>query len=80
MKNGRRKEKQKIWHTDILKEVLENELKNAEVIIKDEVDDLKYEKVQSIAEILKRKTVAIKALEEKIVELETNTVNMRQNN
>ena len=79
MKNGRRKEKQKIWHTDILK-VLENELKNAEVIIKDEVDDLKYEKVQSIAEILKRKTVAIKALEEEIVELETNTVNMRQNN
>ena len=28
-----------IWN--ILKEVIENELKNAEVIMKDEVDDLK---------------------------------------
>ena len=30
-----------------------NELKNAEVIVKDEVDDLKYEILQSIAEVLK---------------------------
>ena len=29
---------------------MENELKNTEVIIKDEVDDLKYENLQSIAE------------------------------
>ena len=29
---------------------MENELKNTEVIMKDEVDDLKYENLQSIAE------------------------------
>ena len=57
----------------ILKEVIENELKNAKVIMKDEVDGLKYEKLQSIAEVLKRKTATRKALEEEIVELETNT-------
>ena len=34
----------------ILKEVMEKELKNTEVIMKDEVDDLKYENLQSIAE------------------------------
>ena len=62
----------------ILKEVIENELKNAEVIMKDEVDDLKYENFQSIAEVLKRKTAAIKTLEEEIVELETNTENMSE--
>ena len=38
---------------------IENELKNAEVIMKDEVDDLKYENLQSIAEVLKRKTAVI---------------------
>ena len=43
----------------ILKEVIENELKKAEVIMKDEVDDLKYENLQSIAEVLKRKTAVI---------------------
>ena len=44
----------------ILKEVVENELKKkAEVIMKDEVDDLKYENLQSIAEVLKRKTAVI---------------------
>ena len=57
----------------ILKEVIENELKNAKVIMKDEVDDLKYEKLKSIAEVLKRKTATRKTLEEEIVELETNT-------
>ena len=53
----------------ILKEVIENELKTAEVIMKDEVDDLKHENLQYIAEVLKRKTAAIKTLEEEIVEL-----------
>ena len=62
----------------ILKEVIENELKNAEVIMKEEVDDLKYEILESIAEVLKRKTAAIKELEKEIVELETNTENMSQ--
>ena len=62
----------------ILREVSENEFKNAEVIIKDEADDLKYENLQSIAEVLKRKTASIKTFEEQIVELETNTENMRQ--
>ena len=62
----------------ILKEVIENELKNAEVIMKEEVDDLKYENLESIAEVLKRKTAAIKTLEEEIVELKTNTENMSQ--
>ena len=47
MKNGGRKDKQKIWHTENLKKVIENELKNAEVM-------------QSIAEVLERKTAAIK--------------------
>ena len=62
----------------VLKEVIENELKKTEVIMKDEVDDLKYENLQSIAEVLKRKTASIKTLEEEIVELETNTENMSQ--
>ena len=62
----------------ILKEVLENELKNAEVIMEDQVDDLKYENLQSIAGVLERKTSAIKTLEEEIVELETSTENMRK--
>ena len=62
----------------ILKEVIENELKNTEVIMKDKVDDLKYENLQSIAEVLKRKTATIKALEEEIVELEITTENMSQ--
>ena len=53
----------------ILKEVIENELKTAEVIMKDEVDDLKHENLQYIAEVLKRKTAGIKTLEEEIVEL-----------
>ena len=60
----------------ILKEVIKNELKNAEAIMKDEVNDLKYENLQHIAEVLKRKTAAIKSLEEEIVELETSTENM----
>ena len=60
----------------ILKEVIKNELKNAEAIMKDEVNDLKYENLQPIAEVLKRKTAAIKSLEEEIVELETSTENM----
>ena len=60
----------------ILKEVIENELKNAKVIMKDEVDDLKYEKLKYIAEVLKRKTATRKTLEEEIVELETNTENI----
>ena len=34
----------------ILKEVIENELKNADVIMKDEVHNLKYENLRSIAE------------------------------
>ena len=46
--------------------------------MKGEVDDLKYENLKSIAEVLKRKTAAIKTLEEKIVELETNIENMSQ--
>ena len=46
--------------------------------MKDEVVDLKYKYLQSTAEVLKRKTAAIKTLEEEIVELETNTENMRQ--
>ena len=62
----------------ILKEVIENEFKKAEVIMKEEVDALKYENLESIAEVLKRKTAAIKTLEEEIVELETNTENMSQ--
>ena len=62
----------------ILKDVIENELKNTEVIKKDKVDDLKYENLQSAAEVLKRKTATIKALEEEIVKLETNTKNMKQ--
>ena len=53
-------------------------LKNAEAVMKDEVNDLKYENLQSIAEVLKRKTTAIKTLEEEIIELETNTENMGQ--
>ena len=61
----------------ILEEVIENELKNTEVM-KDKVDDLKYENLQSIAEVLKRTTAAIKSLEEEIVELEITTENMRQ--
>ena len=36
----------------ILQEVIENELQNTEVIVKDELDDLKYENLQSIAEVL----------------------------
>ena len=60
----------------ILKEAIENELKNAEGIMKD--DDFKYENLQYIADVLKRKTAAIKTLEEEIVELENNTENMRQ--
>ena len=44
--------------------------------MKDEVNDLKYENLQHIAEVLKRKTAAIKSLEEEIVELETSTENM----
>ena len=62
----------------ILKEVIENKLKYAEVIMEDEVWDLKYENLRSTAEVLKRKTSAIKMLEEEIVELETNTENMSQ--
>ena len=62
----------------ILKEVIENELKTAEVIMKDEVDDLKYENFQSIAEVLNRKTAAIETSEEEIVEIETNTEHMSQ--
>ena len=54
-KNGGRKDKQKRWHTENLKRTY-RELKNAEVIMKDEVDDYKYENFQSIAEVLKRKT------------------------
>ena len=46
--------------------------------MKGEVDDLKYENLKSIAEVLKRKTAAIKTLEEEIVELETNIENMSQ--
>ena len=57
----------------ILKEFIENKLKKTEVIMKDEIDDLKYENLQSIAEVLNRKTTAIKTLGEEIVELETNT-------
>ena len=38
----------------ILKDVIENELKNTEVIKKDKVDDLKYKNLQSAAEVLKR--------------------------
>ena len=49
----------------ILKEVIENELTKDEVIMKDDevimkVDDLKYENLQSVAGVLKRKTTAIK--------------------
>ena len=49
----------------ILKEVIENELTKGEVIMKDDevimkVDDLKYENLQSVAGVLKRKTTAIK--------------------
>ena len=62
----------------ILKEVIQNELKNAEVITKDEVDDLKCENLQFIAEVLKRKTAAIKTSEEEIVELKTNAENVSQ--
>ena len=57
----------------ISKEFIENKLKKTEVVMKDEIDDLKYENLQSIAEVLKRKTTAIKTLGEEIVELETNT-------
>ena len=46
--------------------------------MKNEVDDLKYENLQSIAEVLKRKTAAIKTFEEGIVEFETSTENMSQ--
>ena len=51
---------------------------NAEVIMKDEVDDSKYGNLQSIAEVLKRKMAAIKTLEENNDEFETNTANMSQ--
>ena len=60
MKNGGRKNKQKIWHTKNLKRSCREWIKKkAEVIMKDEVDDLKYENLQSIAEVLKRKTAVI---------------------
>ena len=52
----------------ILKGVIENELKNAEVIMKDKVDYLKYENLQSIAVVLKRNTAVIKMLEEKLLD------------
>ena len=41
--------------------------------LKNEKDDWKHEDLQSIAEVLRKKTAAIKTLEEEIVELETNT-------
>ena len=65
-----------IWK--ILKEFIENEFINAEVTMKDEVSDLKYENLQSTAAVLKRKIAAIKTLEEEIVELETSTQNISQ--
>ena len=52
-KNGGRKDKQKIWHTENCKRTY-RELKNAEVIMKYEIDD-KYENSQSVAEILKKR-------------------------
>ena len=45
--------------------------------MKNEVDYLKYENLQSIAEVLRRKTTVTKS-EEEFVELETKTENMRQ--
>ena len=53
-KNGGRKDKQKIWHTENCKRTY-RELKNAEVIMKYEIDDYKYENSQSVAEILKKR-------------------------
>ena len=41
--------------------------------LKNEKDDWKHEDLQSTAEVLRKKTAAIKTLEEEIVELETNT-------
>ena len=41
--------------------------------LKNEKDYWKHEDLQSIAEVLRKKTAAIKTLEEEIVELETNT-------
>ena len=41
--------------------------------MRDEGNYLKYENLQSIAEVQKRKTAAIITLKEKIVELETST-------
>ena len=40
--------------------------------MKNEKDDWKHEDLQSIAEVLRKKTAAIKTFEEEIVELETN--------
>ena len=45
--------------------------------MKNEVHYLKYENLQSIAEVLRRKTTVTKS-EEEFVELETKTENMRQ--
>ena len=41
--------------------------------MKNEKDDWKHEDLQSLAEVWRKKTAAIKTLEEEIVELETNT-------
>ena len=41
--------------------------------LKNEKDDWKHEDLQSLAEVWRKKTAAIKTLEEEIVELETNT-------
>lgn len=45
MKNGGRKDKQKYGIRKILKEVIENEFKITEVILKDEIDYSKYENI-----------------------------------
>ena len=61
----------------ILKEVVEKEFHKANELIKSNVKD-KTEGLKSIAEVLKRKSAAIKTLEEEIVELENNHENIAQ--
>ena len=49
VKRKKRKHKKKYDIQKILKEVVENELKNAEAIMKDEIDNLRNENLQYIA-------------------------------
>ena len=75
MKNGGRKAKQKIWYMEYLKRSYREWIKECWSYYE---RWSRWFKVRKIAKVLKRKTAAIKALEEEIVELETNTENKNQ--